>query len=378
LDKSYVKARLYYDKYQNSLYAYDDATYSTMKKKSSFMSDYDDHTYGGSVELGTSLVPRNLIKLAGFYKDDVHKEHNVPNPYQTFEDRIFSIGAEDTITITSRLYAILGLSYDSLETVQAQNYNTTTKQFSDFPMNSTNAWNPQGGLFYSLTDTARINFSISQKTRFPTIKDKYSFRLGAAIPNPDLKPEQALNYELGYQDALFKRIALKTAVFYREIRDYILQVTVPDPSNPGKTTLQNQNVGHVDQFGFEIEFNASVITTLDVGINYTYLSQDNRSTSDKLINVPDHKFFAYAKYSPIINALSFLIDLEMDSQRYSSTNGVQIAGSYTLVNAKVMYQVVKGLTAEAGVRNVFDQNYALQEGFPMPGRTYFGNLLFRF
>jgi len=79
-DKSYVKLRGYYDEYQNSLYSYDDDSYSTFNEKYAFRSQYDDDTYGGSVEVGTSLVPRNLIKVAGHYKVDVHREHNVHDP----------------------------------------------------------------------------------------------------------------------------------------------------------------------------------------------------------------------------------------------------------------------------------------------------------
>jgi iron complex outermembrane recepter protein len=39
---------------------------------------------------------------------------------------------------------------------------------------------------------------------------------------------------------------------------------------------------------------------------------------------------------------------------------------------------MKGLQIEAGVRNSFDKDYELSEGYPMPGRTYFSNLTYRF
>ncbi|OPY80032.1 MAG: Colicin I receptor precursor [Syntrophorhabdus sp. PtaU1.Bin153] len=374
-DKSYAKTRLYYDKYQNSLATYTDGTYSRISPQSS-LSNYDDYTYGGSVEVGTSLIPRNLLKLAGHYKADVHREQDTPaNPYERTEEKIFSIGLEDTITITKRLYAILGISYDRQWVVEAENYANRTMY--SLPEGKTDAWNPQGGLFYSLTDTAKINFSISEKTRFPTMKDKYSYRWNSAIPNPDLKPERARNYELGYQDVLFKRVAVKTALFYRDIKDFILQATVPDPNNPRRTISQNQNVGHVEQYGFEVDLSTSLMTTLDAGVNYTYLDNNNRSSSDKLTDVPEHKLFVYAKYTPV-KVLSFLADLETDSKRYSSSNGVRIAKGFTVVNAKAMYEIIKGLQIEAGVRNLLDKNYALYEGFPMPGRTFFSNLTYRF
>lgn len=373
-DKSYVKTRLYWDRYTNSLHAYDDDTYTTITRRSSFRSDYHDNTYGGSIELGTSLLPYNLIKVAGHYKFDVHKEHNLPNPWQTYEDEMFSIGVEDTITITKKLYAIVGLSYDKQKSIKAEDWNVTPHR--DFDKADENAWNPMAGLFYSLTDTGKLSLTFEEKTHFPSLKDRYSYRLGTAIPNADLEPERARNYELGYQDVLFKRISLKGAVFYRDIKDFFLSVTVPDPSGPG-TVSQNQNVGHVEQYGFELDLSAPIIKTLDAGFNYTYLDNNNRSSSDKLTDVPEHKFFVYVKYTPV-KGLSLLADVEKDSKRWSDSRGVRVAKGYTVANIKAMYEIIRGLHIEAGVRNVFDKDYELNEGFPMAGRLFFANLTYRF
>jgi iron complex outermembrane recepter protein len=372
-DKSYAKTRLYYDKFQNSLYSYDDATYNTMRRGSSFKSAYDDHTYGGSIELGTSLIPRNQLKLAGHYKVDVHKEHNEPNPYQRFEDRIYSIGAEDTITITPKLYSILGVSYDNLKTEEAEDWNVTPHK--KFHRAYDQAWNPQGGIFYDLTDTAKLNFSISRTSRFPSIKDRYSYKLGTYIPNPDLKPERAINYELGYQDVFMKRFAFKTALFYRDIKGYIQSAQI------NSSTQQSQNIGHVEQYGFEVEARAPITEILEAGANYTYLDNNNRSNNDKLYDIPEQKVFVYGKLTPLKSLpLSILADLEYDSKRYcqSTSTTVRVAKSFTVVNAKATYEIVRGLQIEAGVKNLFDENYEINEGFPMAGRTYFSHLTYRF
>ena len=154
-------------------------------------------------------------------------------------------------------------------------------------------------------------------------------------------------------------------------------MTVPDPNNAGKTTLQNQNIGDVNQYGFEIDLSAPLTTTLDAGINYTYIYDDNRTNSDKITNVPEHKFFAYVKYTPV-KFLSFLVDMETDSKRYSSSDGVRVAGDYTVVNAKATYEILKGLQIEGGVMNLMDEDYAFDEGYPQAGRTFFTNLTYRF
>ena len=126
----------------------------------------------------------------------------------------------------------------------------------------------------------------------------------------------------------------------------------------------------MEQYGFELDLSAPIIKTLDAGVNYTYLDNNNRSSSDKLTDVPEHKFFVYAKYTPV-KGLSLLADVEKDSKRWSDSRGVRVAKGYTVANIKAMYEIIRGLQIEAGVRNVFDNDYELNEGFPMPGRLFF-------
>jgi len=374
---SYFKVRLYYDQYQNSLYSYDNDTYSTMKKGSSWMSDFSDNTGGGSIEAGTTLIPKNNIKAAFHYKEDKHKEHNQPNPYQHFKDEIWSAGLEDTLQITDKCYSIFGASYDNIKTVQAENYNSTTKQFSDFARDSQSAFNPQIGFFYDLTNTAKIHATVAKKTRLPTMKDKYSYKQGTALPNPNLRPEKSINYELGYQDMFFKKIGLKTAIFYSDITDMVMQVKVPNPSNPATKLNQNQNVGDVRRYGAELDVSGTIVTDLNGGFNYTYIWSDNRTDSTRITDIPKHKLAAYAKYTPL-KSLSLTADVEYNSQRYSSSDGIEVARAFAVANFKAAYEFLKGLTIEGGVSNIFDRDYSLAEGYPEAGRSFFSNLVYKF
>nr|CBX30876.1 hypothetical protein N47_E43880 [uncultured Desulfobacterium sp.] len=374
----YLKTRLYYDKYKNSLWSYDDATYSTMKKKSSFASDYDDHSRGFSVEAGTTLIPINNIKAAFHYKQDYHKEHNIPAPYQNFKDDIMSVGLEDTVQITDKLYSILGISYDSIKTIEAEDsFNSTTGTFGYYPKGSAHAVNPQIGFLHNLTDSAKIYATVADKSRLPTIKDKYSYRMGTALPNPDLKSEKSTNYEIGYQDTFLKKIAVKTDLFYADVTDMILLVKVPDPSNPGKTINQNQNISNVKRTGAELEITVPVMDKLESGFNYSYIFNDNRTNRDKITDVPRNKLFAYVRYMPLTQ-LSLLGDIEYNSDRFSSTDGVERVGSFAVTNFRATYEIIKGVKIEGGVLNIFDRNYALSEGYPMAGRSYFANMRYSF
>jgi iron complex outermembrane receptor protein len=374
-EASEVDVRLYRDGFQNSLYAYDDATYTTISKRSSFKSQYDDYTYGGSVKASTRPFEGNTLRAALHAKVDVHQEHNLPNPWQHFEDQILSAGLEDTHVLAERVRLVGGVSFDRLETVRAQDYSTGT--MVDFERGSTAAWNPQLGVFVSALPGAEVHAAVARKSRLPSIKDKYSYRLGTAIPNPDLRPEYAVNYELGWDHQTPLSLRYSALAFFHDVSDYVQAATVPDPADATRTTTQNQNLGKVRQWGLEALVAYARGDELDAGATYTYLRAENRSNDQKLTNVPAHKVTAYLRVSPW-KLLQGYAWGEWYSRRYSSSDGKRVAAGFAVVNLKVMSEPAGGLLVEAGVENLFDRDYGLEEGFPEPGRTFTLDARYRF
>ena len=381
-DKSYVKTTAFYDTFDNAIYSYDNGTYTTITKPYAFESFYADSTWGGSVEAGTKELNNNFIKAAFHFKDDVHTQwETIPvQPLQRFEDHNYSVALEDTIDFTSRIYSIVGISYDRVDTIEAQNLLQNNKLVS-FQLGSADAWNPQGGIFYKLTDTGTIHFTVAEKSRLPGIKDKFSYRLNQALPNPDLKPEYATNYEFGYKDVLFKKITVEANAFYSDVSNYILLVNtaIPDPYYPGRVYQQNQNVGNVNFYGVELAVSGQILPCLKGGINYTYLQYENESNSLLLTDLPHDKVFAYLQYFTPIKGLSLLTSVEYNGARNSDANyAPSVAEAYTLINIQAVYAVYKGLTIQAGINNLTDENWSLTEGFPLAGRTYFVNMRYKF
>lgn len=124
-EKNKVKTRLYYDTFVNQLFSYDDTTYSKQTRPYAFQSFYDDYTFGGNAE---------------------------------FESRVLAS--------------------------KAQEYNAATKEIANFADSKNNAVNAQIGLFWDINTSHSLKGSVARKTRFATIKDRYSYRMGQAIPNP--------------------------------------------------------------------------------------------------------------------------------------------------------------------------------------------------
>ncbi len=79
-ETGYVKTRLYYNEYDNALYAWDDNTYSSQSASGRFRSFYADTGAGGSVEAGASLLPDTTTRVAFHARRDRHSEYNFTGP----------------------------------------------------------------------------------------------------------------------------------------------------------------------------------------------------------------------------------------------------------------------------------------------------------
>jgi iron complex outermembrane receptor protein len=75
---------LYYDTFVNSLFSYDDTTYTKQSKGYAFQSFYDDYTLGGNAEFELRALSNNIFRLNVQYKRDVHREHDLGEPVQSY------------------------------------------------------------------------------------------------------------------------------------------------------------------------------------------------------------------------------------------------------------------------------------------------------
>jgi iron complex outermembrane receptor protein len=366
---SYVKVRLFYDRFKNLLSAFDDNTYTTQRRGSSFNSYYNDDTKGGSLEYGNRLADKHTLKASFHYKQDRHRENNAGEPVRTFIDQTLSLGVEDVYRISNKLSLVPGISYNSRTSLRAENYESTTRTISAFAGNNSDALNAQVGLFYNPTTQRQLSLTVARKTRFATIKDRYSYRLGSAIPNPDLKAETATHYEAAYSDQYSPRLQLQASAFYSRLTDAIQQVNNVQPG-----VYQFQNTGRAAFYGGDVSLTVPVSSAFAAGAQYSYIRRENLSNPDlTFIDVPNHKIFTYAQ-ARIARRVALIGSVEYNSSRYSTSYGVQ-TGGFMLANVKGSVQVYKFVSLEGGVNNLFDRNYALAEGFPEPGRNFFVNLV---
>lgn len=370
-DKNSLKTRLYFDRFKNTLDSYDDATYTKQTKPYAFESNYNDYTYGGNLEYNTKFIPKNDLKIAFHFKEDVHRENNLGEPVRHFIDNTVLVGIEDIYKVTSKFTVIPGVSYNIRKNTEAEDYNSTTKVISDYPSaGASDAFNAQIGFFYQLNEAQKLGATVSQKTRFATIKDRYSYRMGTAIPNPDLKPEKAVNYELNYTAGLFNKVTFQTALFYSKLSDAILNVS---NVQPGKS--QMQNFGEAEYLGVEAQINYEILSNLSLNFNYTYIERNNITNPNiHFTDVPNTKVMGTLEYKPI-KILRLIANSEFNSSRFSTSYGARVP-DYTLLNFYASGKIAKNFSIDAGINNIFDKNYCLVEGYPEEGRNFFVTLRF--
>lgn len=368
-DDKVLRLRAFYDEFSNSLFTYDDATYTTQARPSSFRSWYDDYSRGTSAQFDWPLATGNVLGLAAHWKQDIHREHNAGEPVRVFKETTASIGAEDEHRFDDRWSLVLGASRDRRATQQAQDYNSTTRAVTEFAHGKGDTTNAQALLRWRVSQDWTLNASAARKSRFPTIKDRYSYRLGTALPNPDLNPERATHFELGAAGRLARQWTVELAVFRSNIADLIQSVTTGTMCGANLCT-QMQNVGSARHTGFEIG-SAATLAAWTLDGHYQYLHRENLSApSVRLTDTPRQQLRAHVGWqaSP---SVTLHATAKASTQRYSNTTGTQVAGGFVVFDAKAAWQASPAVAVEAGLHNLSDRLYAYTEGFYEPGRQAF-------
>jgi iron complex outermembrane receptor protein len=363
-----LKLRHYHDPYANEVDTYTDNRYAVLKTSGpgavgTGRSIYRDHTNGAIVELQSLRLDAHSLQAVAHYKADHHVETDANGTVNArFDDTLLSLGAEDLVQLAPALQLALGASRDRLrpDTVYSQG-----NAYSLPPAKESN--NTQAGLYYDWAGAARLYATLSHKSRLPTLKDRYSQRLGSFIENPALAPERAWNYELGYQGAAGAPTRYEAALYLSEVQDKIQAVV-----NVSGNRSQMRNIGKVRMTGLELGHTRRFGGQLDVGANYSYTHAENMSApATRITDLPAHKLGAHVSWHA--DERWELVAYGLANSARWASNMVQLGG-YATLDMKAVYRPSARVALEAGASNAGDRNYQLADGFPAAGRTWFLNL----
>jgi iron complex outermembrane receptor protein len=377
---AWVRGRAYYDSFENLLSSFDNDTYTTQNTGPAFNSAYDDYTWGGSVEAeidGTFGVGGTTRAILHF-KQDVHREtDDNDSPLERTEDQTWSLALEHERRVTDRLTLVGGLAYNALNAQTAENNANGT--LVPFDLADASAVNFQFGGAYDLGNWL-LGANLSRKTRFPTLKDRYSFRLGSALPNPALSDEYADQVELSAKGEVLDT-QLTFTLFGSWLEDAIATVALPDTACTSPPCSQLQNIGRQRHRGGEVYLTRTLAQLGEVSLGYAYVSVQNLSQPLLATYTPRHTG-RLATRSPLGNRARLLLEFIAESGRYSTSGGAQnpsvrSTGGFGVLNAGLEWDVWRDVRLLVESSNAGDRLYAIDEGFPTAGRTYSATLLWQ-
>jgi len=193
------------------------------------------------------------------------------------------------------------------------------------------------------------------------------------LPNPDLVPEVAHNFEGGINGAFSNvfaaddTLSFRAGAYHNEVSDYIEGVF-----DPIGGTYQYQNIANARLWGLEFE-SAYDAGWIFAGLAASYGRGDNTTADEPLISIPADK---------VVSTLGFrLLDEKVtvggrwfavaDQHRVPSGSPITATSeSYDLVSLFASYAPNDFLSFGINADNIFDEEYrTLLDAYNSPGRS---------
>jgi outer membrane cobalamin receptor len=353
-----LRGSLFYQTFFNLLDAYDDDTFSSQTRPYAFSSTYDDYSYGGSLTGTIRLAWFPPAKIALLYKNDVHREQpDRGEGFKRFEASITTIGLEQELPVSEALQGVIGLSYDILQ----------PSKTDDSPARSGQGeWGGFLGLSWDASDRLHLHANSAWKSRFPTLRELYSERLGRYVANPLLAPERGWNLELGLSWRPTEAGQVSLALFRNDVREIVQSVPL------GDGTSQFQNTGRGLFRGVELEAQLESAAG-HVSFNYTYLQAENRTADaqeHRLEHRPRHVFHSLVSVTgwEVLHLAIELSYIGDQQSRDPDTGSWHQLSDYWLLHLRAAYRIGASLELFARLNNATDSAYQTEYGFPQPGR----------
>ena len=276
---------------------------------------------------------------------------------------------QEEITPIEPLTLTLGVRYDKAEydTYRHIHYKhgdgtTASESFDKF--------SPKFGALYRLTEDINLFTNIS-KAFNPPSSNRISY---SSYANPDLGPEEAMNYELGLKGLFFDKLSLQLSGYWMNVKDEIVSEYVGAP-----TYYRYYNSGKARHKGIEAETNLWIVEGLSAFVNVNFQEAKFRDykVSSTIIyddrtlpHVPKRTFAWGLRYEHPIG-ITYNINANYRSDAYADNANAYIIPSRTIWDTRLDYErEFKGVDFGfyVGIRNMFNKKY--YENMSSSGKIY--------
>ncbi len=205
-------------------------------------------------------------------------------------------------------------------------YNSNSQSYSPVETDRSTASNGQLVATYQVQDGPSVFAGVSRKTRFPTIKERFSGGLGSAVPNPSLNPESALHLEVGLEQK-GSNWSAKLALFQSRLHDAIQSISLAPTACSAPPCTELENVGKQRNRGFELTGEYAPIETLHFQAEVDIVQIDFLDDPNlKPQGAPENKYRLTGDWQ-FLPQFWLRADAQHESARYSTGTGTRVAGS---------------------------------------------------
>ncbi len=207
-----------YDRGRTEIDAFDSPDYSTLDSEE----DGNDEVVTLRTTASQSLGESAKLRL-GFTQGSVQHDEILNGVLNAYRQRLWSGSAQTEIRLPGAgpvrgFDVTAGGTWDGSETPESGNKP---------PYESLDHWGGRIGLAAHVGPGATsIHASVSQRARFPSLRELYSGSLGTLDPNPKLKPEHLTAIEAGVTSRT-PVAALQLVAFHHRLSDAVVRIRPP-------------------------------------------------------------------------------------------------------------------------------------------------------
>lgn len=229
-------------------------------------------------------------------------------------------------------------------------------------------WRVAPAYIVPITDT-KLKGSVGTGFKAPTLSQMFADFPPFFFGNPNLRPEESLGYDIGFEQPLFNdRMRFGATYFHNDIKNLI------------NTNAAGNSLINVDRARTEgVEVFAAVVVTdrFKVRGDYTFTKAIDAITGTELLRRPRHKASVTAAWNPfdplVLSATVLHVGSWEDFSRGDFTDRLRAPG-YTVVNVAANYTVNQNVKVFARADNLFDVRYQNPTGFERPGLGLYGGM----
>jgi vitamin B12 transporter len=228
-------------------------------------------------------------------------------------------------------------------------------------------------LIVPITET-KLKGSFGTGFKAPTLNQLFvNFPDFFFFANPNLKPEESVGYDAGFEQPLFNdRVRFGSTYFHNNITNLIQSAF--DPVTFTSTLV---NVGRATTEGTETFVAANITDRLRVRADYTFTRTRDEVTLLELLRRPKEKWSANIIWKPIdpltLSATVLHTGSFVDVSRDFSIPRL-LAPGFTVVHIAAEYVITDQIKVFGRVDNLFNVHYQNPTGFLQPGLGVFGGV----